>query len=233
MSSTATRACTLSVVGSALLASMLLAFAMAGYPGGSALDPAARGFDMVDNYLCDLLGRVTRGGGEPNPVSVVARAGMLAFAVALTAFFVLAPGLFLERRALGRVVRAAGVASTCALAAASLLPSERVGGLHPALVLCAVACTLVASVGVTLGLAAHPSTRRWAILGAGALACAAAVEALFLAKLALDLEAVAAVVPALQKVAVAVFVVWMIGVATAVERGSGYSSPAPAPGSTP
>lgn len=67
------------------------------YPGGSNTDKTARGFDVLHNYWCDLLGPVAKN-GEHNPGWRVAMWAMSVLCVALAVFWWIVPRLFERSR---------------------------------------------------------------------------------------------------------------------------------------
>lgn len=203
------RACALAVVGSLLLGSALLTVAISVYPGGSALEPDHQGFDLRDNYLCDLL-RETALRGQPNPSVPLARASLVVFAAGLIPFFLLVPSSFPDRAARGRLVRATGVASAIGLTAVSLTPSDRFAVGHAVLVLTAIVPGVVAAAVAVRELARRQDHRGLALLGAGALVCAAADGALYFLLLATNDTSLEIVVPLLQKPAVVFLIAWML-----------------------
>lgn len=205
--------CAASVLAAVLLAVLLLALAIASYPGGSERDPRALGFDAWNNYLCDLLREVAIG-GRPNPASALARASMLVFVAGLVPFFLLLSALVPPR--LRHLVRALGAASALGWAAVALTPSDRFAAAHVVFIVAGIVPGVVAASAAVLGLALRPATRPLAFLGAGALLCVAADGALYLLLQATGDPSFALVVPALQKIAGAFLITWMIAVSTAV-----------------
>jgi hypothetical protein len=192
---------------------------MALYPGGTWWDPAARGHRFWQNFLCDLEWQVALN-GTPNPVgAALAQAAMLVLVAGFVPFWWEAP-------AWRRAVRGLGAAGVSGMVAVALMPSERFGALH----------------GVAVVLAAAPSFAATSLAAAGEWRAgerahhrvAAGIGAALLAVAALDLVLYVhtmrtggpgpVAVPALQKIALALLLVWMVLVAlrpASASRGCG------------
>lgn len=56
------------------------------YPGGSAEDPAAKGFNWQTNYFCNLMNNKALN-GENNPVYVLAIIGMMIVSISIAWFY--------------------------------------------------------------------------------------------------------------------------------------------------
>ena len=69
---------------------LLMAIAMALYPGGNWIDPKAPGHRFLSNFFCDLTQPVSLSGVNNRLGARVARLGMWCFAAALAGFFWLA-----------------------------------------------------------------------------------------------------------------------------------------------
>jgi hypothetical protein len=212
------RACALAVVAAALAGSGLLGAAIAVYPGGSAVAPEARGFDVVDDFVCDLLHATTLDGAR-NPAAPLARAALVVFAVGLSALFVVLPGLLPGSPAHARLVRRAGVTSSAGWIVVALTASDRLARGHAALVLGSLVSGMVAASISVVGLAGRPDRRALALLGACALVCAGLDGLLYGLLLATGDASLARVVPSLQKLAIVLLMGWALAVAlTAVRR---------------
>lgn len=207
-----TRACALAVVLAALAGASLLGAAIAVYPGGSAVAPGARGFDVVDNYVCDLLHATTLAGGR-NPAAPLARAAMVVFSLGLSALFVVLSGLLPGSPVHARLVRGAGVTSSAGWIVVALTASDRLARGHAALVLGSLVSGMVAAAISVVGLARRPDRRALALLGACALACAGLDGLLYGLLLATSDASLARVVPSLQKLAIVLLVGWALAVA--------------------
>lgn len=80
------------------------------YPGGSNTDKTARGFNVLHNYWCDLLGPVAKNGGH-NPGWRVAMWAMGVLCVALAIFWWIVPRLFERNRWYKILISYAGIVS--------------------------------------------------------------------------------------------------------------------------
>ncbi len=103
-------------IPSAAVAIFLCFYMVAGwlYPGGTKFDPGRMGFSMVDNYWCDLLDEPTYGGHQ-NPARPVALVGILILCTGLMVFWWRAPLLFPDSASKGWVVRITGIGSGATL----------------------------------------------------------------------------------------------------------------------
>lgn len=229
------RVAALAVIAAVVVALVLVAAAIARFPGGSDCDPAARGFDPWCNYLSDLLHAAARD-GLPNPAAPLARAAMLAFVAALPPFWALVARLLPARGApargsgrtsgrtsVGDVVRATGTLSAFGWAGAPLLGSDRFGALHGVFVLLGAGPGLLAA-GLTVW-ALRPARPGLALLGALVFACVGAAVGLYLRLLLGAPGAQSLALPALQKVAGVWLVAWLVAVAATTLR----APPPPAP----
>jgi hypothetical protein len=193
--------------------------AMRAYPGGTWWDRTTRGARLWQNFLCDLEWRVALD-GRPNPVgSRLAEAAMLVLVAGFLPFWWIVPRLFTPprappgTRALGRSVRALGLVSVGGMSAVTLLPSDRFGALHGAAVVVAGVPGLAAALLATLGLLrGEPAPRVAGWLGAATVACALLDFVLYVRTMALGGPG-PLLLPATQKVAVALLLAWMSAVA--------------------
>jgi hypothetical protein len=110
-------------------AAALLLAAMFAYPGGSGELPAAPGFDPWHNYFCDLIRPVAHGGGDNATGMLLARAGVVATALALVPVWLLLPLLFAAHPA-ARWCRGPGLLAAAALPAVALTPSDTLPHWH-------------------------------------------------------------------------------------------------------
>jgi hypothetical protein len=222
---------TLRVAGAtiaALVAAFAVAMAVAAslYPGGTWCDPQAPGYDLWRSFFCDLLH--TRGlNGLPNEGASFARAALVLIAAAFVPFWFALPFALKLGARRAMTVRAFGVVSATASLIVAVAPSDRFPQLHQAAVLSAtsagVAAALLALRGrrVTSGLARALPSLAWA-----ALITAALDAGLYAAQLS-DPAPCALALPALQKLAAALIVAWMLTTAWVVGhpvRGSPASS---------
>ena len=83
--------------------------AMAFYPGGTSLEPHARGYQFFENFFSDLGRTITRGSHQPNPLgSALFFVALSSAGLALGVFFV-AFGRFFWNGLAQRVATVAGV----------------------------------------------------------------------------------------------------------------------------
>ena len=186
---------------------VLAALSMACYPGGNALDPAAPGHDFVRNFICDLL-QPRADNGAPNPVGRVALpVGLLALGVGVALFWLLLPGL-VAGAALGRGARGAGLVSVAGLVAVALTPAEAAGHWHAVAIFTACLPALVACVAAVWGLA---RAGRTALAALGALTLIiGTVDGVLYAEHLRSGGAVIVWLPALQRLSMGLFIVWML-----------------------
>lgn len=192
----------------------LMAVAVMTYPGGTWIDPRHPGFHYRDNFLCDLLLPVAIN-GAPNPLaSVTSQLAMLALVAGFGPFWLAVPRHFATRDArLGRWVRALGVTSLAGMVGVPLTTSVAQSWLHSICIVAAAVPGLLAAALAIVGTARNSATSRWLpALGALALVTSAVDVALYVAHVLRD-DAVTAVVPGLQKVAVALVLAWLTAVA--------------------
>jgi len=163
---------------------ILIAYAVARYPGGTWADHATHGYDPLHNFLCDLL-EPTALDGEANAASARASVtAVIVLAAGLTLTWWLLPALFPARaRRLGVPVRALGIASTLGVVAVPLAPATSWYWSHAGAVLFAGASGLAAAATSVVGLAHARDERRLARLGAFVVAVALVDVALFVHQL--------------------------------------------------
>jgi hypothetical protein len=202
------------ILGSVVGFAALEVAAMSLYPGGTWWDSTTRGHRFWQNFLCDLEWRVALN-GAPNPLgSRLAMAAMLVLLVGLAAFWLGVPRVFAGRPPRGTAaVPWLGLTSAVGTLAVVLMPSDRFGSLHGAMVLTAgvpgiAAATLAVFV---LGLG-EPRPRIAAWTGGSMLAFAVVDFALY-AWHFLSQTAGSTLGPALQKIALILLLAWMVLVA--------------------
>jgi len=188
----------------------LLGIAMALYPGGTALDPHARGHSFWLNMLCDLTEPVARNGAPNRPGALVAT-------------WLVVPALLDDGRAPGRVVRVAGVVCVAGLLAVPFLEDTA----HAVAIFTSAAAGLLAGV-VTLAALVRGGgpARRWLLLGT-MLAATALAATCYARSFATHPRVVHASVPVTQRVAVLLALAWMLATALELVRRAG---PRAAPG---
>ncbi len=80
------------------------------YPGGNDANKAQVGFDILQNYWCDLLGGQAKN-GAPNPSRPIAIVAMIILFSGLAVFWYHVPNLFNENKTSNRIIRWCGVIS--------------------------------------------------------------------------------------------------------------------------
>lgn len=198
----------------------LMSAAAALYPGGTWEDPQEVGYSWVRSYFCDLLRPVALN-GAPNPTgAALAEWGLLAFAVALCPFFLVAPRTFPERPRLGKVVRWAGAMTSAGAVGIVLFPSYRVGSLvHGLVILLAAGPGLTAAICAAAGArSARARAPLLSWLSTATLALTALIVVVFSWQLAIRVETTPGLA-VMQKLAMGLAVVWMVLTVIEVVRG--------------
>ena len=164
---------------------VLLTFvAMFFYPGGTYVDPAARGYSFFHNFFSDL-GRTRVLSGASNTVS--AALFMIALTLAglgLASFFLAMPRFFRRSplpRWLSRLGSAAGLVSGLSFVGVAWAPVNLAGGLHRLLVQVAFLAFFIAVlfyIAAILRTGAYPNRYAW-VFGLFVLLLAAYLVLLF------------------------------------------------------
>lgn len=91
----------------------LLLFLLAAslYPGGSDNDRISKGFSLINNYWCDLMGKWAKN-GMPNPAQPIAITAWIILCFSLCLFWVFLPRLFLYTNINHKIIQFAGVCSS-------------------------------------------------------------------------------------------------------------------------
>jgi hypothetical protein len=146
---------------------ILIAYAVARYPGGTWADHGTRGYDPLHNFLCDLLEPVALD-GEANAASArAAVTAVVVLAAGLALTWWLLPALFpAAARRLGVAVRALGIVSTLGIVTVPVAPAKSWYWSHAGAVLLAGAAGLGAAVTSVVGLSRARGARALAMLGA-------------------------------------------------------------------
>lgn len=203
------RALALAVVLSVLAFVGLMGLAGAAYPGGTWGDPGHQGHSFFGNFFCDLTQPVALGGVDNARAAALATWGMVALGVGLVPFWWLFPALFPDALRLGWLVRAAGVPGALATLLVPLTPSTEWGKLHAVVVLGAAGLGIAAALAAIAGLfVMKPKRPLLLALTLTLLACASADAVLYARHLAGEPFSLA--LPALQKVAAGLLLVWMV-----------------------
>jgi hypothetical protein len=178
------------------------------YPGGSWTVPSAEGFSLLRNFWCDLLRARAINGGDNGVGKQLAIVAFSALGLGLWPFWWVAAAPL--ERGRGRLVWRLGATSAAALLAMAMLPSDRFPLAHG----------VVALAGGSLGMAATasaivtrlPGEARLSLRrGSGLLALASALAhaGLYVHVAYLD-GPESSVHPAVQKIATASLLVWML-----------------------
>ena len=100
--------------------------AMAVYPGGTALDPATRGYSLSRNFFSDLGSTVAYGGQPNEPGAMLFVASLAALLVGVAGFLMASYGVFAgPARSWARVAIALGVLVCIAFSGVALTPEDR------------------------------------------------------------------------------------------------------------
>lgn len=87
----------------------LYAWAASLYPGGSNIDKTSEGFNLLQNYWCDLMGTEAKN-EQPNPAQPIALLAMFLLCMSLVIFWKNIPILFPENR-YNRLIQITGMTS--------------------------------------------------------------------------------------------------------------------------
>jgi hypothetical protein len=191
---------------------LLLAMATRLYPGGSAINPHAKGHSLWLNFLCDLTNETAVNGVANGPAAHLARAAMISLAIAVACFWSVLPASFADRRPFPVAIRAFGLLSVAVL----LTVPQATGRLHMVAVLLSSVSALCAG---ALGLTA---TVRWSrsptlvVLACAAVAAALVDSILYARSYLIHPRVVTAPLPFFQRVALILTLAWMAGVALRV-----------------
>jgi hypothetical protein len=165
------------------------------YPGGTRDDPSRVGFSLVDNYWCDLLDARTCG-GRLNPSRPIALAAMIVLCAGLSVLWWTVPTLFQGARRRGRLVRSAGLASA--------VVTPLVGTPFHDSAINAAGLLGVAAFGATITAAGNDGGRAPGFLAVSTLVLMAANFIIW------ETGAGLLVLPLIQKVAFASFLLWVV-----------------------
>lgn len=218
------RAASLALVGTVGIFMVLMGVAIASYPGGTWIDPGHRGFHPWHNFLCDLL-LATAINGEPSPVAAAAsQVAMLVLIAGLGLLWLILPQLFHPRDRVPKgIVFVAGTVSAAGLVGVPLTTSIEHAWLHGTFIAAAGVPGFTACLVAVLGLLRSPRAPRWlTVLSSIAVLVAMIDFVLYLDHLACGTE-VNPLLPALQKVATALILGWMLATGLFVWRSDGGS----------
>jgi hypothetical protein len=186
------------------------------YPGGTWWHRQSHGYTFWENYLCDAVQRRAID-GLPNPGAPLAALAMLLLTLGLAAMWTRVPRLF-AHRGRGSLARALGLTSAIATLAVIALPGDRFGVWHGvAVVVAGVPGLFASALTVAELLRSDPPVRLAGGFGAAWL-LAALVEFLpYSVHLARGTDS-SILFPAMQKVALAFLLLWMVSVAVRLAR---------------
>jgi hypothetical protein len=195
------------------------------YPGGTWFDPHTRGFALWDNFMCDMLPAIAVN-GEPNPAHTLAALSMATLGLSLGPFFIQLSA-FAASKVLRRTVTIAGCIGAVGCALVALAPGDAYPGLHAALIFAAgPPCFVALVVGASqLRFSKGSMRERFAVGLAGALAVVSFADFAVYAHHMASHTPPFHLLPALQKIASAILLVWMVVVATIPRHGITGQSP--------
>jgi hypothetical protein len=201
-----------------------MAAAAAAYPGGSWTLREASGFSFARNFWCDLL-RSQAINGEDNGLGKrLASIAFAALGLGLWPYWWVAGAVFEGRRR--RVVIGLGVASAAALAAMTVLPSDRYPLGHGVVALAGALLGMLAA-GVSVA-GRSPDEARFGfrrVVGLCALA-SSALNALLYVYVAYLRAPETLLQPVVQKLATVLLILWMLAtVQRARERRGQHGQP--------
>jgi hypothetical protein len=191
--------------------------AMHRYQGGNWFQKDAVTHDFWLNFLCDLT-RVVGVNGRPALSARPGLVGLLSILLALFPFWLILPLWFPQRRALGRVVRTAGLVSSVAALLIPLVPSDKVGDLHGYLVVLAALPGVAAFGGGVTGLFLGGRAPPWVLAVAAGLLIVGATDAAFFTYHVVSENTPHPLLAILQRVAAILLVILMVALSVRVLR---------------
>lgn len=212
-------------LGTAALTSCALFLgAMALYPGGNWLDPAAAGHDFARNFLCDILGPVAWNGAANRGGRALAQAGYWLFCATFAWFWWFAPKRWRpDDGRLGLWTRSAGLCSAAAMVAVPLWPPSSRDWLHQILVYASGIPGGLAALGATAGLL-RAGQRRSAALAVLVLLTVLANGVVYAVHMRFS-AAPTVLLPGLQRVGALSMVAWVLSVAWDLAKQRGDPPP--------
>lgn len=193
---------------------LLIQLAIQRYPGGTWFDPTAPGHDLFRNFLCDLTQPVALN-GRANPGVELAKVAMIVLDAGLLCVWLAVPAIC-AASSLARWVRGLGAVSFAGIVAVPLTPSLKLGVIH------AVAVLAGAIPGIAAGVLANAmlarSTHRLLFRLGAALLAVAAIDAAIYAVHTIAGGVPPVALPALQRIALVLLLVWMVAIAATVLR---------------
>jgi uncharacterized membrane protein len=178
------------------------------YPGGTHVHPTRVGFSLADNYWCDLLDATTYG-GQPNRARPVAIAAMAVLCSGLAVLWWTSPMLFPSAQKRARITRLSGVG--CAMLVPFVASPFHDMVINVAGLLGVVALTATITSMRDGDLGRDPlSVGGWGVLAL-----------LFVNYLIWQTGFAFQLLPIVQKVAFAAFLIWVVALALRLRRECG------------
>lgn len=208
------RAIGITLLAAIVVFALLVALAIARYPGGTWFDPSAPGHDLWRNFLCDLTQPVALN-GQPNPGVSFAKGAMIVLDVGLLCMWLAIP-LLCPPSSHAKWLRVLGVISFLGIVAVPLTPSLRHGVIHAFAVLSGALPGIAAGV-IASYLFSRSRHRMLFRIGSGLLVLSAIDAALYAVHSAFGGSPPLAL-PVLQRIALLLMLAWMTGVGLALLR---------------
>lgn len=191
------------------------------YPGGSGVDPGARGYSFFQNFLCDAT-RAVAINGSPNGLGrQFMRSGLTLLAVGFLPLWCLIPQLLAKPTLAAAIIRWCGISGT-ALMTVVIYGGHDSAASHHLLYVGGPLCTV--ALATTIAELSLQHVKSWALLIVTTGLGVTSMVDLFLYSRAGSLAALAPSVPAIQKMVFILAVLWMLLAAAAISRSSVINS---------
>ena len=196
---------------------VLTGAAMWAYPGGHVFQTQAPGHHLLYNFLCDLMDPRAIN-GQPNLVSstLMVSAFCVVYFLGLLPSWWCVPSLFSRRRWVVWMVRGAGVLSLLGIFALFLSGVGSLAISHDLATFLAAIPGIVATFMVVAITVRDRLTTWWFSLSSAAMLLAATLDALLYLRVVWFEDALTPIVPALQRVAMVLILVWLLQLAREV-----------------
>ncbi len=178
-----------------LIFTVLYVYASFLYPGGSQADINHQGFDWINNYWCDLMGKEARN-EVSNPAYPFAIAATVVLGVSLAFFFYLLPIFIPINRFWNMGIRISGMTAMC-FGILIFTP------LHDVVIISSTLLSLVAIIGLFVGLFKHQFI---IFIGAGVLC----ITLLIMNNYMYFITNQVTYLPFIQKITFAVVLIWIV-----------------------
>jgi len=204
------------ILVSIAVGSVLLSMSMLRYPGGTAMDPSTVGHSFWLNFLCDITSGVAVNGRANQAGALLARLALLFFCLALTLFWVILPRSFGSRcgRTESLVIRVLGLLSVVGL----LVVPVAGGWLHVVAVFASSLPALVAGVLALLGTVKYSRTVPLVLIAGATVLTSAVDSVLYAGSYMSQPRVVHPALPAFQRLALILMLIWMGTVAARAVR---------------